>query len=356
MYFREYIKKYRVYNMKHLSFLFGLGCLLAFAGACSRQQTERRATAPIPVTVQTVASTGSHSDRSYVGTVVSEVAIPLRFTLGGTLTAVYVHNGQRVRKGDLLAQVDDTQARSMHESAKATLHQAEDAYDRLKKVYEQGGVTEVRWVQMETDLAKARNAEIMARQSLDNCSLRAPRDGVISGADAAVGANLAPMAVFASIMDLDQMMVEFSVSENDISQIRTGMFAEATFPVENQQKLQIKITDKSLIVNPMGHTYKVKARIVDQGNLRGVLMPGMVAKVRVDAIGAEGVVVPASCVQTVQSGLSVWVARDSVVQRRLITISEYVQNGVLVTDGLEAGDKVVIEGGQKLYTGARVRY
>ncbi|MBP5318036.1 MAG: efflux RND transporter periplasmic adaptor subunit [Paludibacteraceae bacterium] len=330
--------------------------MLLALSACGGQPSGKSVATPIPVEIQTISSCDNLSGRSYVGVVVSEVAVPLRFTLGGTLTAVYVHNGQRVRKGDLLAQVDDTQARSMHESAMATLRQAEDGYNRLKKVYDQGGVTEVRWVQMETDLAKARNAEIMARQSLENCSLRAPRDGVVSGAEAPVGTDMAPMAVFASILDLSQMMVEFSVAENDINQIKPGLMAVATFPAEGQQKLSVKVTDKSLIANPMGHTYKVKARILDADRLSNSLMPGMVAKVNVGAIGRAGVVIPASCVQTVQNGLSVWVVRDSVADRRLIEVGEYVQNGVLVTEGLHDGEIVVVEGGQKLYTGAKVRY
>ena len=149
--------------------------------------------------------------REYVGSIGSEVEMDLFFPLGGKLTKVAVHNGQRVKKGQVLAEVDATTSRSLWGSACAALRQAEDAYRRMQRVHEEGGISDVRWVQMETDLEKARQAETAARQRVEDCVLRAPFDGVVSCGTHHVGEELKPVEPFARVIDMGRLRVAFSV-------------------------------------------------------------------------------------------------------------------------------------------------
>jgi multidrug efflux pump subunit AcrA (membrane-fusion protein) len=80
----------------------------------------------------------------------------------------------------------------------------------------------------------------------------------------------------------------------------------------------------------------------------------MVCKVMLDQPDNQGFVVPAKCVQTRPEGLSVWVVKNGRVQRRLLTATEFVANGVLVTSGLLPGDTIVTAGMQKLYSNAEI--
>ena len=80
----------------------------------------------------------------------------------------------------------------------------------------------------------------------------------------------------------------------------------------------------------------------------------MVCKVTLDQPGTAGFIVPAKCVQTRPEGLSVWVVKNGKAQHRIITSSEFVANGVLVSSGLNPGDTVITTGIQKLYTNAIV--
>ena len=123
-------------------------------------------------------------------------------------------------------------------------------------------------------------------------------------------------------------------------------------PALNDREIALRISDKSLIANPLGHTYKVHASIVS-GNVDD-LLPDMVAKVRVQLGAMGGITVPSDCVQTMPEGTVVWVVKDGKVQQRSITVGEFVRNGVVVNEGLESGDTVVVSGHQKLYTGAKV--
>ena len=291
--------------------------------------------------------------RNYVGDIGSEQDVSLSFPLGGTLTKVAVKNGDRVVKGQLLAEVDATNATSLHATALATLRQAEDAYQRLEAVHREGGLSEVKWVEMETNLEKARQAEVGARKHLEDCSLRAPFSGVVSCGTPLVGQEMRPGEVFARVLDMGRLRVQFSVPEQEISLIGVGDTASATVPALGDNRLLLRVNDKSLSANPLGHTYKVYATIVS-GDAKG-LLPDMVAKVHVRLNALGGIVVPSDCVQTMPEGTVVWVVKNGKAEHRLITVGDFVRNGVVVKEGLTAGDTVVTAGYQKLYSGARVK-
>lgn len=319
--------------------------------ACSKQAKPVEV-APVPVSVLTVSTKADTTTRHYVGTVEADTKVDLSFPLGGTLTGLYVTNGQMVHKGDLIATIDDTRARSMHDAAEATLAQAEDAYERLRQVYEQGGISEVRWMQMKTDLSKARNSALSARKNMEDCSMVAPVDGIIDIQKVSVGSDIRPSGHFASVQNVDQMNVRYTIPEHEIDRIAIGDEVLVEVPARGDALLKARVVERSLIANPMGHTYTVCARLEDPN---GVL-PGMVAKVMMSKTGMVGVVIPAHCVVTVYDGQVVWLVRDSNVSRQHILCTDLVRNGILVTDGLEDGDIVVVEGYQKLYPGAKVTF
>lgn len=338
--------------MRNKILLFPL--LLLLLGCEERKEQKQNCYSVIPIEYEVVGQTSEEVYRNYVGAVSSEVEIPLVFVYGGTLVELYVHNGQAVRQGDIIAKVDDTSAKSLHETALATLRQAQDGYERLKKVYDDGGISEVRWVQMETDLEKARQSEISTRKHLEQCTLYASQDGVISMDKHLVGENVSPMRTFCRIIDLRKMNVEFSVPEKEIQFVKKGDVAFADIPSLGLKNIELEVVDKSIVANSFGHTYDVKTRVVSD-NAKEIL-PGMVAKIRMTATALSGIVIPSSCVQTVADGIAVWVVENGKAFRRNIVPSDFVKNGVIVKSGLNHGDTIVTAGYQKLYNGAKVSY
>ena len=338
--------------MRNKILLFPL--LLLLLGCEERKEQKQNCYSVIPIEYEVVGQSSEEVYRNYVGAVSSEVEIPLVFVYGGTLVELYVHNGQAVRQGDIIAKVDDTSAKSLHETALATLRQAQDGYERLKKVYDDGGISEVRWVQMETDLEKARQSEISTRKHLEQCTLYASQDGVISMDKHLVGENVSPMRTFCRIIDLRKMNVDFSVPEREIQFVKKGDVAFADIPSLGLKNIELEVVDKSIVANSFGHTYDVKTRVVSD-NAKEIL-PGMVAKIRMTATALSGIVIPSSCVQTVADGIAVWVVENGKAFRRNIVPSDFVKNGVIVKSGLNHGDTIVTAGYQKLYNGAKVSY
>lgn len=349
MHFFLYLCAKFLFGMKKLLFL-GVLLTLLFP-ACSKQH-RASSVAPVPVSVMTIYTAADTTIRHYVGAIESDTKVDLTFPMGGTLTQICVSNGQTVHRGDLIAAIDDTRARSMHEASLATLRQAEDAYDRMRKVYEQGGISEVRWMQMETDLAKAQQSELSSRKSLDDCRMISPVDGVVDIHKASVGSHVRPAEAFASVQSVDVMNVRYTIPEQEIDRIEIGDRICVEIPALHDTTVEAKVIERSLVANPMGHTYTICARLARPVGA----LPGMVAKVSMAKTGSVGVVIPTNCIITVYDGQVVWIVRDSVAVRQHIECSDLVRNGVLVSSGLADGDIVVIDGYQKLYPGAKVTY
>ena len=336
-----------------LKYLMLLPLSIILIGCGEKSDTKKQYDPVIPVEISAVEFTDDNNFRTYVGTLKSEVKMSLSFPLGGSLTAIYVNNGQKIKKGAIVAKVDETSAKSLHDMALASLSQAEDGYERLKQVHEEGGISDVRWVQMETDLEKARQAEISTRKHLEDCTIYAPQDGIISMPNRVEGEYMRPSESFCYLIDMNKLVVEFSVPEKEVGMIKIGDKAVADIQALGNIEENIVITDKSIVSNPFGHTYTVKAKIDIDGK---EALPGMVAKVRLTSTARSGIIVPASCVQTVADGLAVWTVNNGRSYRRVIEVSDFVKNGVVVEKGLEFGDTIVTVGYQKLFNGAKVSF
>ena len=327
--------------------------LLAAAIVCGCAKTESGSQTVRPVAVRTITldvneETGS---RTYIGEVEASVTMPLYHSFGGELTALHVRNGMQVTKGQPVADVDDTQARSAHDAAVATLSQAEDAYKRLLQVHENGGLSEVQWMEMQTNLEKAKQQEIASRKSLEDCHLTAPIDGVVTDVDVHVGQKLLPSQTICSVLSLKALQAVFSVPESDISSFSIGDTILLTLNAFPDRTFRGIVLEKGLSAGMVAHAYQVKAKILSPSK---EILPGMLIKVLTTKSFAGGLVVPSACVQMTPEGPAVWVVREGVARRQPVGKTSFVRDGVLVDEGLNRGDRVVVSGYQKLFDGAQV--
>lgn len=321
---------------------------LLLLGACKHKETVEQRD-PVRVELIAIDSANDGLTRTFVGEVEARESIALSFPTGGKVEQVLVHEGDPVHAGQKLVTVNKSTAQHAYNSAKAQLDQAEDAYKRLKKVYEQGSLAEVKWVEMLTALEKARSLEQIAKKQLADCALIAPSSGVIGECNAKAGGSLIPGEPAVTILDVSRVAVTFSVPESEIASICEGQEVSVCVPALNDLQLSGKITERSMNASKVSHSYDVK---VDLPNADKKLLPGMVCKVHLQVPDSRGIVVPAKCVQTRPDGQCVWVVRNGKAERRNVTASEFVSNGVLITSGLHPGDSVVTAGMEKLYGGA----
>lgn len=306
---------------------------------------------PIRVKVQTLEEQTHTYTHTYVGRIEEVSSVPLSAQIAGQVLSVKVKTGDRVKAGQELLRIDDTQARNALQAAQATFQQAQDGYQRAKQVYAEGGVTEQKMVEINSQLKQAESMLSISQKSLNDCVLRAPVAGVIGECRVHVGQNVAPAVPVITLLDMNGYNVALDVPEADIATIQPGEIGSIVVAAAGQDTLPIRVVEKNLLANTIAHTYTVKAML-----LRGdsCLLPGMVSKVWLQSQRVSGFFVPLECVQTMPTGKSVWVVNGNVATRRNIEVGEYVAGGVLITKGLHAGDQVVVEGFQKMYNGAKV--
>lgn len=333
--------------------LMTLSCLVlvGLLASCSQIERKPHEAKPIPVAIQVVGQ-GEHMLSShYVGSVEAIREVPLSLQSAGRVTEVRAHEGDRVRRGQVLLRIDSTQAVNALRSAEAAYHQAQDGYERASQVYGKGAVTDQKMVEIESQLTQTRSLYELAKQRVNECTLIAPCDGVVSGMDIEVGQTLAPGVRMASILDLSAYSIRFTVPENEIGSVAIGQRGEMDCSALDRS-FAVVVTEKNMKANPLAHTYEVRARVIDKAD---GLMPGMIGGVALgDAAADASIVIPARCVLLKPNGATVWLAKQGRAQRREITIGGYKANGVEVRSGLSEGDTLIIDGYQKLYNDCKV--
>ena len=307
----------------------------------------------IPVGILPIDSVSGIVSNTYPGYLEEGQSVEMAFKYGGTLQQLYVKEGSVVRKGQVLAHVSSPQMESTQRSAQATLEQAQDAYDRLKKVHDNGSLPEIKWREMVANLEKAQSALDLANAMLADNTIKAPFNGTVSNLNAELGENITPLKPIMRIINTDGLTVKISVPENEIAKVQVGDTAEVVIPALGDRHYMGKVTEKSLTASLLTHSYPVKV-LIEQSDEE--LAPGMISKVVLKADVNTGIVIPANAVLINNEGKFVWVVRNGRATRQTITISGYSGTGVVVSEGLHGGDLVIVEGYQKVSEGMKVSY
>ena len=298
------------------------------------------------------AATADRTSR-YSGTVEEENGSFLSFAVGGTVSRVLVDEGDRVGKGQLIATLDTEQLTHNHTSAQAALAQAEDTYRRMEELHGKGSLPEIKWVEAQTALQRARASEQMARKQLADCRLYAPFSGVISKKFAEKGQNVGAGTQIAKLVAVGRMKVKISVPESEMAQISVGQKADVTIEAIGGASMQATVTEKGVAADPLSRSYDVKLSLPKADRK---LLPGMVADVALRGGNTSmACILPAHIVQIDERNNEfVWLAVGGKAVKRIVTVGGFTADGVTVTGGLADGDMVITAGAQKVSEGMRV--
>lgn len=316
---------------------------------------------PVRVDVEVAGATSNNGagGNSFSGTVESADASTVSFSVPGTITKIYVEEGQKVSKGQLLAQVKSESLVNSRNIAQAELEEARDAYQRLKKLHDANALPEIKWVEIQSKLKQAENAAALADRAVGDASVYSPISGYVSEKFANDGQTVIPAEPIVKIVNLNKLQVAIAVPENEISAFTAETTATITLNVADSLKVNGKMGQKSVVADPLTRSYTVKFDIENPGSK---ILPGMIGSVVVDGLKRDSATV-ASTVVTLPSQavlLSadnrqfVWTVKDGKAQRKFVVADELSADGVTVKSGLSAGDSVIVAGMQKVSTGTPV--
>ena len=323
---------------------------VAVVPGCGLRKDRTAGREPVPVKVVVVESRPSAGVKSYVGTVRPSKSAVISCRYSGTLSELNVSEGDFVRKGDVVAVVESQTVKSTWEMAHASLRQAEDGYSRLMQVYGKGGVADVKMVEVETQLSKARASAAAADKALEDCRIKAPFDGVAGDVSAEQGVEVSAMAPLVRLLDISSVEVEISVPESEIAGMSINDRAVVSVPALGEIRFPAVLDSKGVSASPVSHTYACS--MAPEAKVPG-LMPGMVCKVTFED-ESHALCVPASVIRSDSDGRYVWVVENGKVEKRHISSGGFSGKDVVVTSGLAEGDAVICEGIQKVSSGMYV--
>ena len=328
-------------------------CLVLMAVSCADKGNKKTTVKEVVnVGVMTATPMSSQYYNVYVGEIHASGSAVISTNHSGILEAINVEQGTHVKRGDVLAEVTSKNVIASYEIAHATLRQAEDGYERIKKVHKSGTVADVKMVEIETQLAKAMAAAKSSEESLEECKVKAPFNGTVSEVFVEQGILVNPGTAIIKLVDLSTIEVAIPVPEAEIGRIKIGQKALIDVPALDLTGLEAHVELKGVTTASPSHTYRCTL-VLDE--TRTDLYPGMVCKVRLSEVSEDlRIRIPASAVEMDSNGKFVWVVNDGTVARTYVTVDGYQEQGVVISAGLEPGDKVIVKGAAKVSTGMKV--
>ncbi len=327
--------------------------MMLLSTGCSNQEEKTKNAAPMSVRSEVVHPSSDIDTKSYIGIVEEESAISVGFTGSGTISKVCVSEGEMVRKGQLIAEIDKTQAENMLIAAKAQMEQAGDAYKRLKQLHDNNSLPEMEWVEVQSKVQQAEASLEMAKKSLADCSIYAPENGIIGKGVMNVGEVVLPALPVAKILVINHVKVRTSVPEKEIAGITSASSSKITLDALAGHTFEGGKIEKCIDANNSTHTYDIKVNVK---NTERQLLPGMVAHVQIHhATQQEVITVPITSVRKNANGeYFVWTNKGGKAHRTTVTTGDATGNRIVVLTGLQQGDVVITEGYQKLSEGMEV--
>ena len=333
-----------------------LSVILVSSCTSKKEQNEK---APTRVTTEIVSTALNASGQTYVGVIEECEATAVSFTSMGVVKRMLVNEGQAVAKGQLIAEMDDTQARNLLNGAEAQMNQANDALERYKMLHDNGSLPEVQWVEIQSKVAQAKSQLEVAKKNLADCRLVAPVSGIVGKRLVNAGETAMPSQAVVNILDISTVKVKVAIPEAEISGIGANTSSIIKVEAVNGSFKGARI-EKGVQADALTHTYDIRIHVA---NGERKLLPGMVASVSLSPVPStkgEGSshFVPVTAVQRKADGsLFVWtVANDSTAHRATVHIGETMGNRIVITDGIAEGGRIVTEGYQKLSENTKVVY
>ncbi|MFD2999197.1 efflux RND transporter periplasmic adaptor subunit [Pontibacter toksunensis] len=356
-----------------LTTIIGPLALASCGGESAPQQNP--AAAAVPVNTFTVAEERVTGTDTYPGNVVPLQEVELRPQVSGYITDYYVQDGQRVKKGQRLYEIDRSkyqanfqQAQANLQSARANLARVQKDLERYERLAEREAIARQQVDYARTDVETAR-AQVGAAQAQVNsastdvgyATITAPFDGTIGISQVRVGAQVSPgQPLLNTISSTDPIAVDFVINQQEVgrfSQLMQGQQPDSLFTLLLDIQTEYPYPGKILAIDrAIGRQTGTTTVRLEFPNPERRLIPGMTVSVQVlnQDIG-EQLVIPFKAVTEQLGEYFVYLVQGDSVNQQNVTLGTRFGADVVVREGLEQGNTIVVEGIQKLRQGAKVQ-
>jgi membrane fusion protein (multidrug efflux system) len=287
-----------------------------------------------------------------VGTAHANESVEVTSKASNTVTAIRFEEGERVRRGAVLVELDGAEARAALAEAEAALAESQNQFNRSRDLYTRQALSISQLDLLEATL-KGNLARVdIAKARLDDTVIRASFDGRTGFRRVSVGSLVNPGSVITTLDDTSIINLDFTVPEIHLYAVTRGLPVIARTAGLPGREFRGKVTNLDSRVDPVTRSIIVRAEIPNQD---AVLRPGMFMTVTLQGEVAPALLVPEAAIVPEQGKTYVFVVRDGVVDQRAVQLGKRRPGEVEVVAGLAENEHVVVEGTQNIRDGSSVQ-
>jgi membrane fusion protein (multidrug efflux system) len=290
------------------------------------------------------------------GVVQADKNIEIRPEMGGTVTAIYVKEGQHVSAGQTLIQLDDIAIKNSIAELTTQLNLAKTTFDRQERLWNQKIGSEMQYLQAKAQKESLENNLASLKTQAKKMKISAPFSGIVDEVFPRIGELTSPQTPTVRLLNLDNVYIEADVTETYLPVVKIGTETILNFPSIGKE-VESKIAQIGNYINPDNRSFKARINISNKDN---TIKPNLLADLKIVDFKQEGLVIPSTLVQKDQKGNNyVFTLKtennENVVIKKLVTISKEYNNEVFITEGLEANDTLVDKGARIVKAGDIVK-
>jgi membrane fusion protein (multidrug efflux system) len=290
------------------------------------------------------------------GKVDGEDNIAVSAQMAGVITAVFVKEGDAVRKGQVMAQIDNSVLKQQVESVKTQLSFATNLYNKQKALWDQQIGSEVQYLSAKNNKESLEANMATLNDQMEMSKIKSPINGTVEEVNLKVGQMASPGLPAVRVVNFSTVKIVAEISEAYASQIKVGNNVIVSFPDFNAD-INGKIHFTSKYINPVNRTFLTEIRL---GPGKVEYRANMMAVVKInDYSNPSAVVIPVSLVRESTSGKYVYVVKEEngklVSRRQIVTVGSTYNGMAEITTGIAIGDKVITTGYNSLMDGQLIK-
>jgi RND family efflux transporter MFP subunit len=265
--------------------------------------------------------------------------------------ALYVKQGDAVKKGQLLLTLDNSLAQKAVDQTKTQLKYAQDIYTRRMNLWKENIGTEVDLTTAKNSVDQAQHAVDQAEEQLGFSNVYADISGVADEVTIHVGESFPSQTGYIKIVNTSDLKVATQVPENYLGKVNVGSKVQIVFPDLNDS-LMSSISVAGKVIDPNSRTFQIEAKLPSSA----LYKPNELAFVRIMDYSATGTLtIPVNTLQTDEKGKYVLVASmengKMYARKKHVEVGEMYNNRLEIKSGLSTGDMLITDGYQNLYDG-----
>lgn len=277
----------------------------------------------------------------------------------GILEEIFVREGDKVTKGQVIAKIDDGGVAQQLAQLEASSQLAKTTYERQKRLWDQKIGSEIQYLQTKTTYETQKNAVEQMKKQLAKSEVIAPFNGVIDDVIKEEGTVVAPgmgSEIF-RVVNLEHMYIETDVPESYVPYVKKGVDVEVDFPILGKQ-INTKVKQAGNFIDPSNRTFKIQ---IDIPNKDKSIKPNLTSRLKInDYTNKEAILIPQSIISENANGDQyvykvvdikgkIGVAKQSIVKTGK-TEGDYIE----VLSGVSKGDILIEEGARSVKNGQKV--